>query len=365
MALQIRRAERRKAKLRLGLFGVTGSGKTYSALKLAFGLGGKIGLVDTEHGSGDLYASLGEYDVITLEPPFTVPKYREAIRAFEEAGYDVIIVDSLTHAWAGEGGLLDKQGQLEKDTARFKNSWATWREITPEHNRLVEELIGSTAHIIATLRVKTEYVLEPNSKGKMEPRKVGLAPVFRDGIEYEFTVTMDIADNHVAKASKDRTMLFDGWYDQISEETGRKLKAWLDSGTDAVPLKAAATTIKAAPRVVAKTNGNGNGAAEPDVLDGDLGYDWLVALKKRLAGAGDLNAVTAIGGHVRVNDAISRDDTPPKVKQQITELLADAYAKFTEATPDDADAANEPDTIDANHPDGGPKIAGEQYAGAG
>src|SRR6185437_10202201 len=164
MAMQIRRAERRKAKLRLALIGPTGSGKTYSALKLAFGIGGKIGLIDTEHGSGDLYADLGDYDVISLDAPFTVPKYREAIATFEQAGYDTIIVDSLTHAWAGEGGLLDKQGQLEKDTSRFKNSFQTWREITPEHNKLVEELLNSPSHIIATLRVKTEYVMERNER---------------------------------------------------------------------------------------------------------------------------------------------------------------------------------------------------------
>lgn len=232
MAIQIRKAERRKAKLRLALIGPTGSGKTFSALRMAFGIGGKVGLIDTEHGSGDLYADMGDYDVITLEPPYTVPKYREAIAAFEDANYDVIIVDSLTHAWAGEGGLLDKQGMLEKDTQRFKNSFQTWREITPEHNKLVEELIGSPAHMIATLRVKTEYVMEQNSRGKMEPRKIGLAPVFRDGIEYEFTLCMDIDQDHYARASKDRTMMFEGWRDQITEDTGRRLKQWLDTGVE-------------------------------------------------------------------------------------------------------------------------------------
>lgn len=235
MALQIRKAERRKAKLRLALIGPTNSGKTMSALRLAYGIGGKVGMIDTEHGSGDLYADTGEYDVISLEPPFTVPKYREAIQMFENAGHAIIIVDSLTHAWAGEGGLLDKQGQLEKDTARFKNSFQTWREITPEHNKLVEELLGSPAHIIATLRVKTEYVIEENERGKKVPRKIGLAPVFRDGIEYEFTMCMDIDQDHYARASKDRTMLFNGWRDQITEETGRQIKAWLDTGAETPP----------------------------------------------------------------------------------------------------------------------------------
>lgn len=231
MSITIRKAERKKAKLRLALVGPTGSGKTYSALKLAFGIGKKVGLIDTENGSGDLYAHLGAYDVITLEPPYTVSKYREAIKAFEDAEYDAIIIDSLSHAWAGEGGLLDKQGQLEK-SGKYKNSFATWREITPEHNKLVEELLGSPAHIIATMRAKTEYVIEKDEKGRNAPRKIGLSPVQRDGVEYEFTVVMDVAENHYATASKDRTSLFDGWSDKIDESTGKRLLDWLETGKE-------------------------------------------------------------------------------------------------------------------------------------
>lgn len=230
--LIIRKAERRKAKLRLAIIGPTGSGKTYSALQLAFGLGGKVGMIDTENGSGDLYANVGDYDIITLEAPYTVQKYREAIRAFEDEGYETIIIDSLTHAWSGEGGLLDKSSQLEK-SGKAKNSFAAWREITPEHNKLIEEMLGSPCHIIGTMRVKTEYVLEANDKGKMVPRKVGLAPVQRDGLEYEFTLVLDVDASHVASASKDRTGLFDGWYDKITPETGNRLLDWLNTGRDA------------------------------------------------------------------------------------------------------------------------------------
>lgn len=247
MAVQIRKAERRKAKLRLALVGPTGSGKTYSALQLAFGIGGKVGLIDTENGSGDLYAHLGDYDVITLEPPYTVTKYREAIRAFEDEGYSTIIIDSLSHAWAGAGGLLDKQGQLE-NSGKHKNSFATWREITPEHNRLVEEILGSPCHVIATMRAKTEYVIETDHRGKQVPRKIGLSPVQRDGVSYEFTVVMDVEENHYATVSKDRTSIFDGWCDKISRETGAKLKAWLETGTEA-PKKAQATPDKQAPKI--------------------------------------------------------------------------------------------------------------------
>ena len=241
----IHKAERRKSKLRLALVGPTGSGKTFSALQLAFGLGTKVGLIDTEHGSGDLYADLGNYDVITLEPPFSVQKYRDAIRAFEEAGYDTIIVDSLSHAWSGEGGLLDKQGQLE-NSGKYRNSFATWREITPEHNKLVEQMLGSPAHVIATMRTKTEYVVEKDDRGKNTVRKLGLSPVQRDGVEYEFTVVMDIAENHTAQASKDRTTLFDGWSDRIGPQTGRMLRDWLDSGAEQ-PARAMPASMAAAP----------------------------------------------------------------------------------------------------------------------
>jgi hypothetical protein len=213
-------------------------------LQLAFGLGTKVGLIDTEHGSGDLYADLGNYDVISVEPPYTVAKYRDAIRAFEDAGYDTIIVDSLSHAWSGEGGLLDKQGQLE-NSGKYKNSFATWREITPEHNKLVEQMLSSAAHIVATMRSKMEYVVEKDDRGKNSVRKIGLSPVQRDGVEYEFTVVMDVSENHTARASKDRTTLFDGWCDRISAATGRTLRQWLDSGTE--PGRAMPASIAPAP----------------------------------------------------------------------------------------------------------------------
>lgn len=226
--MEIRKAERKKAKLRLGIAAPSGAGKTYSALLLAFGLGGKVGLIDTEHGSGDLYAHLGDYDIISIEAPYTVPKYLAAIKAFEQAGYGTIIIDSLSHAWAGDGGLLDKQGKIA-DSGKA-NGFAAWRTITPEHNALVEAMLRSPCHIIATMRAKQEYVLEMNDKGKQTPKKVGLAPVQREGMEYEFTVMLDVDMNHVASASKDRTSLFDGQHFKITEDTGKTLLGWLEMG---------------------------------------------------------------------------------------------------------------------------------------
>lgn len=225
-----RKAERRKARLRLGLVGPAGSGKTYGALLIAMGLGGKIALIDTENGSGDLYAHLGDYDVCTLDAPYTVQKYLAAIEEAEQAGYSVLIIDSLSHAWAGEGGLLDQQGKIA-DSGRG-NSYTAWRQVTPWHNKLVEAMLTSKCHIIATMRAKTEYVQEKNDKGKTEIRKVGMAPVQRDGMDYEFGVVFDLDVNHNATVSKDRTTLFDGQIFRPSRKTGEALRDWLESGTD-------------------------------------------------------------------------------------------------------------------------------------
>jgi len=229
MSIQIRKAERKKAKLRLGIAAPSGAGKTYGALLMAFGLGGKVGLIDTENGSGDLYANLGEYDIIAIEAPYTVSKYLQAIKAFEDAGYSTIVIDSLTHAWAGDGGLLDKQGKMAD---RGTNSFAAWRTITPEHNSLVDAMLRSPCHIIATMRAKQEYVLEINDKGKQTPKKVGMAPVQREGMEYEFTVMLDVDMHHIASASKDRTSLFDGQFFKITPDTGKTLIKWLEDGVN-------------------------------------------------------------------------------------------------------------------------------------
>jgi hypothetical protein len=229
MNMQIRKAERKKAKLRLGIAAPSGAGKTYSALLLAFGLGGKVGLIDTEHGSGDLYADLGDYDIIGIAAPYTVNKYLEAIKAFEDAGYSTIIIDSLSHAWAGDGGLLDKQGKAADKTG---NSYTAWRQVTPDHNKLVDSMLQSPCHIIATMRSKQEYVQEKSEQGKTVVRKVGMSPVQREGMEYEMTVMLDVSMDHVATASKDRTRLFDGQYFKITPEHGKQLLEWLENGVE-------------------------------------------------------------------------------------------------------------------------------------
>lgn len=234
---EIHRATKCRAKLRLGMSGPAGSGKTYSALLIAHGLGGRIGMIDTEHGSGDLYADLlpEGYEVLQLTPPFTPARYVEAMHALEQAGVDTIIVDSLSHAWSGEGGSLDRHGKIAD---RSGNSWQAWRQVTPEHNALVEALLQSPCHVIATMRAKTDYVQEKDERtGRQIVRKIGLAPIMREGIEYEFTIFMELDSNHLAHVGKDRTRLFDGMIIKPDSETGRSLLDWLNSGVQA-PIKA-------------------------------------------------------------------------------------------------------------------------------
>ena len=228
--MAFRKAERRKTKLRLGITGPAGAGKTYGALLIAQGLGGKIAMIDTENGSGDFYSDLGDYDIENISAPYDVRKYLAAIHEAEEAGYDVIIIDSLSHAWAGDGGLLDMQGRIA-DSGRA-NSYTAWRQVTPLHNKLIEAMLTSNAHIIATMRSKTDYAQDKDEKGKTVIRKVGLAPVQRDGTEYEFGTIFDLGFNHLASVSKDRTSLFDGQSFIITPEVGQKLKAWLDTGSE-------------------------------------------------------------------------------------------------------------------------------------
>ena len=230
------KAHRGTSKLRLALMGPAGSGKTFSALQIAKGLGGRIAMIDTERGSGSLYSHLVDFDVAELTPPFSPERYVEAISAAEQAGYAVLIIDSLSHAWAGPGGVLDIH---DKVTKAVRNSFTAWREVTPDHNRLVDAMLGSACHVIVTLRTKTAYEVVSEG-GKTKVAKIGLAPQQRDGLEYEFTVVFDLSiDGHVATATKDRTSLFDGNYFTPDAETGIKILEWLNAGGAASGIDAA------------------------------------------------------------------------------------------------------------------------------
>lgn len=226
--------------MRLGVSGPSGGGKTFGSLLVAYGITGNwedICLIDSENYSGDLYANynkggieIGEYNVISLDAPYTPEKYVAAIKECENAGIKCIVIDSLTHAWSGSGGLLDKKGQIEKKTG---NGWTAWRDITPMHNNMVDAILSSKCHVIATLRAKMEHVQEKNDQGKTVIRKIGINPIQRDGMEYEFTTFIDVDQDHQCTSSKDRTSIVDGKVFQLSVDLGRQFLGWLDSGVDA------------------------------------------------------------------------------------------------------------------------------------
>ena len=195
----------------------------------------RICVIDTENASGSLYVGtqvagirVGEYLTICLEPPFSAARYLEAIDLAEANGVEFLIIDSLSHAWSGEGGLLDVQAGIAKRTG---NSYTAWRDVTPQHNRLVDRILQCNMHIAATLRTKVEYVIEENGSGKKSPRKVGMAPVFREGFEYEMSVFFELAPDHTASATKDRTGLFDGRFFLVTPDTGREIYQWLAGST--------------------------------------------------------------------------------------------------------------------------------------
>lgn len=221
-----KKAERKQAKLKIALTGPSGSGKTYSALTLAKAIGKKIAVVDTENESASLYSDRFEFDTAVMSSPYLVSKYTAAIKEAEKNGYDVLVIDSITHAWAGEGGLLSKKEALD---ARGGNSYTNWSSVSKEHEQFKSALVNANIHLICTMRSKQDYVMLENDKGKMAPKKVGMAPIQRDGMEYEFTTVFDIGMDHVAATSKDRTGLFDGLLEPISERTGKSLVDWLNS----------------------------------------------------------------------------------------------------------------------------------------
>jgi hypothetical protein len=226
------KATRKKAKLRLALTGVSGSGKTYSALMLAKGLGGKVACIDTESCSASLYSHLIDFDVLELSAPFSPERYIDAIKQAEESGYDTLIIDSMSAAWAGSGGVLEMVDDIAK-SSKSKNSYVAWAQGSKEQEKLIQKILTSSLHIIACMRSKTAYELTDNGQGRKTPVKIGLAPVQRDSVDYEFQVVFDISrENHFATVSKDRTEIFNDVPFLITEKTGKTLMKWLDSGVE-------------------------------------------------------------------------------------------------------------------------------------
>ncbi|WP_010518962.1 AAA family ATPase [Croceivirga radicis] len=223
--MDIKNVSEIKSKLRIGLSGVSGSGKTMSALLLARGLCGdwnKIIVIDTENASSALYAGLGGFKILKLSQPFSPNNYIKAINECERLGAEVIIIDSITHEWKGVGGCLDIHSKLG---GRFQD----WSKVTPFHQKFIDAIHASNCQIITTVRRKQQFLIEANSNGKLEVKKLGTKEETRNGFEYELSLNFELSglDNKV-QITKDRTGIFrDTKPFMITESTGRKLKEWL------------------------------------------------------------------------------------------------------------------------------------------
>lgn len=241
--MQLRKAERRKAKIRIGFSSVSGGGKTASALLVAYGITGdwnKIAVIDTENESADLYSNhtltngvtIGQFQVLPLHAPFAPERYIEAIHTCEgDPDIEVIIIDSITHEWEGSGGII----QLTDEIGGGFSS--AWKQLTPRHEAFKQAILQSKCHVFTTVRRKQDYILveDVNKSGRtvQKPVKAGFKEITREGWEYELTLNLELELTHTATASKDRTGLFMGRPPFIpSIETGEMIKHWCESGID-------------------------------------------------------------------------------------------------------------------------------------
>ncbi len=338
----IKRAERKQARLRLAFQGPSGSGKTATSLLVAKGiveglvehgviahsLDSRIGVIDTERQSASLYADMALFDTIELEPPYSADRYKNALHALEAAGYPVIIIDSFSHAWAGPGGMLSQADQF-----------GDWKNLTPVQDELVDAILRSPAHIILTMRSKTAWVIEKkeNSRGKEvnTPRRVGLAPVQRPGVEYEFTTLLALdTDQNKVTVLKDRTQIFgeiDTVLPRLRIEHGKTLVKWLMAGAPMAP----EDTIGAQPeqKLVAITEAaERTFAGAPTVPD--LARMFDEAWKKLLALKGELPANTLGPYQQRLVAAKDKRKaefgTAPVLDPNVEYVSPDAVAKIEE-----------------------------------
>lgn len=263
---QFVKATKKQAKARIAIDGPSGSGKTYTSLIAATALakGGKIAVIDTERGSASLYSEKFDFDVLELNPPYSPDVYRDAIKAAENAGYAVIVIDSLSHAWEGEGGALDMADDATK-RQKTQNSYTAWREVTPVHRAMVDAILQSKCHVVVTMRSKMEYIQEKNSDGRTVINKVGMAPIQRSGMEYEFTIVGDMDLDNTIVISKSRFEPFSGRVQKKpSIEFFKPFVDWLNSGEskESTPVTAQRLMPEADP-VMENPKSNGGKYARP------------------------------------------------------------------------------------------------------
>lgn len=244
-------------KVPIMLMGASGSGKTVSSLLIAKGIvwemfpdlsddekWEKIAVIDTEHSRSTLYAGMtineqeiGSFLHYDLEAPFTTQRYKDAFMECKSAGCEVIIIDSITHAWSGEGGVLDKVNALG-------GKFSDWNKVKPDENTLLSMFLDTDVHVIACVRSKQGYELTTLDTGKLQIEKVGLKAEQKDSLEYEFAITFQLYQNHTAEAMKDNSNSFDGRF-VITEKTGKQIYEWAEEGIDikALERKKKADTI--------------------------------------------------------------------------------------------------------------------------
>ena len=255
MRFETRKATRSGALLRMAITGPTGSGKTYSALAVATGLGKKIAVIDTEHRTSEKYSDEFEFDVLDGMDDYSPATYTEALEYLRSQGYEVVIIDSLSHAWMGKGGALE---MVDNAARRNRgNAFAGWRDVTPAHNRMVDAILAFPGHVIATLRAKTEYIVEKDNRGRSVPKKIGMAPIQKDGIEYEFDISVEMDFDHHMVVSKSRwSKIADAVIPRPGAEFGERLAQWLAGTPETV------TRRNGAP-VSALTNGQAPATVPP------------------------------------------------------------------------------------------------------
>lgn len=225
--MQFVKATKKRVKLRVLIASPAGGGKTQGALSIARGLGGRTAVIDTERSSASHYSDRFDFDALDLGPPYSPERFIEAIKAAESAGYQNLIIDSITHEWDGAGGVLEINEQLAQ--AKYRgNTWSAWSDSTPRHRAFIDAMLQCNMHVIATARSKTETVQGEDKK----VRKVGMKIEQRASVEYEFSVVWEIDhSSHLAIATKDRTQLFAD-PSHLTNVTGERLLKWLDSGVE-------------------------------------------------------------------------------------------------------------------------------------
>lgn len=339
----VRRAERTQARLRIALQGASGGGKTATSLLLARGMVeelkrlGKlpehlechIGLLDTERDSAKLYAHLVPFDTVVLEPPYTVERYLAALTALERVGYPVIVVDQITHEWYGEGGILQ---QVQAIQAKGGNEFTAWKVPSAEHDRFIDRLLATPAHLIATMRSKTEWILEEvekNGRRVKVPKRIGMAARQREGTEYEFTTVLDLeVGTNAARCLKDRTELFTvgGQVGRMGPDWGARFIGWVYTSTKPEPYLGAEPT-----------------AAERAQALADAGIR-AVELAPNLP-----DLILAFDGAQKQLRALARDAGGEVVRVELDRLIAAKDARkalfVPDAVPPEAGAAVSPDEL--------------------